>query len=233
MPIQLTITGNHATDLLAEITQLAEVISFGTQPESQMDLPFEPDVKTGMARATELDETAAENLKRSVEAQEETKQEQSEAEPQDFSEVDAMGLEWDERIHSSNKKKTSKGVWTRRRGIQDSDFNRIVAELKGEPVEEEIVTNEAPDNPLPPENSIPASNVVETTEEPQTGVVVDLDSIRALMTKKGRPEGKDDPQILASIRKIIIGATPEGIEPKISNIPQEKLVTVYKQLEAL
>lgn len=43
---------------------------------------------------------------------------------------DAMGLPWDERIHSSNKKKTSKGVWTRRRGVQDVTFNEIVQELR-------------------------------------------------------------------------------------------------------
>lgn len=45
-------------------------------------------------------------------------------------ELDANGLPWDERIHSGNKKKTSKGIWQRRRGVQDPQFNEIAAELK-------------------------------------------------------------------------------------------------------
>lgn len=45
--------------------------------------------------------------------------------------VDAEGLPWDERIHSSSKKKTAKGVWARRRGIQDAEYNSVKAELLG------------------------------------------------------------------------------------------------------
>lgn len=49
--------------------------------------------------------------------------------------VDADGLPWDERIHSSNKKMTAKGVWVRRRGLTDLQFDEIAAQLKGgEPV---------------------------------------------------------------------------------------------------
>jgi hypothetical protein len=44
--------------------------------------------------------------------------------------LDKDGLPWDERIHSSNKKMTAKGVWTRRRGISDLQFDQIAAELK-------------------------------------------------------------------------------------------------------
>lgn len=47
-------------------------------------------------------------------------------------ELDADGLPWDERIHSSNKKKKKDGTWTRRRGLQDAEFDAIAAELKGE-----------------------------------------------------------------------------------------------------
>ncbi len=45
--------------------------------------------------------------------------------------LDKDGLPWDERIHSSNKKMTAKGIWTRRRGISDLQFDQTAAELKG------------------------------------------------------------------------------------------------------
>ena len=43
--------------------------------------------------------------------------------------VDKEGLPWDERIHSSNHQMTAKGVWQRRRGITDEEYNRVKTEL--------------------------------------------------------------------------------------------------------
>lgn len=44
--------------------------------------------------------------------------------------VDADGLPWDERIHSSNHKMTAKGVWTKRRGVADELVKTVEAELR-------------------------------------------------------------------------------------------------------
>lgn len=44
--------------------------------------------------------------------------------------VDKDGLPWDGRIHSSNKKMTAKGVWSRRKNVDDAFFQQIAAELK-------------------------------------------------------------------------------------------------------
>lgn len=60
---------------------------------------------------------------------------------------DKEGLPWDERIHSSNKKLTAKGVWQRRKNIEDSYYESIKNELLGvtpaetpvAPVVEEVV----------------------------------------------------------------------------------------------
>lgn len=62
----------------------------------------------------------------------------------DTPEIDNDGLHWDARIHSSNHQMTAKGVWQRRRGISDEEFNKVKNELLGvqEPVaqvEPEIV----------------------------------------------------------------------------------------------
>lgn len=44
---------------------------------------------------------------------------------------DKDGLQWDERIHSSNKKLTAKGVWQRRKNITDEYYEQIKNELLG------------------------------------------------------------------------------------------------------
>ena len=45
--------------------------------------------------------------------------------------VDKDGLKWDGRIHSSNHQMTAKGVWQRRRGVSDEEFNAVRNELLG------------------------------------------------------------------------------------------------------
>lgn len=59
---------------------------------------------------------------------------------------DKNGLPWDERIHSSNHKMTDKGVWQRRRGITDMEFERVKNELLGV---QAPVTPTAPVAPVP------------------------------------------------------------------------------------
>lgn len=90
---------------------------------------------------------------------------------------DAEGLPWDERIHSSNHKLTSQGVWVRRRGITDVEFNRVKTELLGvetpvAPVEETPVAVEAPviETPVTPVVT-PATLTAETPVTPVAPVV--------------------------------------------------------------
>lgn len=45
-------------------------------------------------------------------------------------ELDKEGLPWDERIHAGTKTKTQKGVWTRKKGLDDKVFDAVVAELR-------------------------------------------------------------------------------------------------------
>lgn len=45
-------------------------------------------------------------------------------------ELDAEGMPWDERIHSSTRSQTQKGVWARRRNVDDKVFNTVTKELK-------------------------------------------------------------------------------------------------------
>lgn len=45
-------------------------------------------------------------------------------------ELDKDGLPWDARIHAGTKTKTQKGIWTRKKGVADSVFDAVVAELR-------------------------------------------------------------------------------------------------------
>lgn len=47
--------------------------------------------------------------------------------------IDSAGTPWDERIHASSKQQTAKGIWKRRRGVDDNTFNAVMAELSGTP----------------------------------------------------------------------------------------------------
>jgi hypothetical protein len=45
-------------------------------------------------------------------------------------ELDSEGLPWDGRIHASTKAKVANGTWRTKRGVDDSEFARIKAELQ-------------------------------------------------------------------------------------------------------
>jgi hypothetical protein len=45
-------------------------------------------------------------------------------------ELDSRGLPWDERINTSNKGKTAKGVWKRKPGVEDAFYTQVENELK-------------------------------------------------------------------------------------------------------
>ena len=69
--------------------------------------------------------------------------------------ADKDGLPWDARIHSSNHQMTAKGIWQRRRGVSDEEFNAVKNELLGvqEPVAPVVapVVAPAPVAPMSPE----------------------------------------------------------------------------------
>lgn len=45
-------------------------------------------------------------------------------------ELDADGLPWDSRIHSSSKAKTQKGVWKKKKGVSDDIKDKVESELR-------------------------------------------------------------------------------------------------------
>ena len=82
---------------------------------------------------------------------------------------DKNGLPWDARIHSSNHKLTDKGVWQRRRGITDIEFERVKNELLG--VQAPVV---APTAPVISEPTSPVAQVQPQVIAPTPLVTPDI-----------------------------------------------------------
>lgn len=57
-------------------------------------------------------------------------------------ELDINGLPWDERIHSSNRKKNKDGSWQKRRGVDEEVVKEVAGELMAETAPEMPVTQE-------------------------------------------------------------------------------------------
>lgn len=64
-------------------------------------------------------------------------------------EVDKQGAPWDERIHSSSKKQTSKGLWAKRKNLPDGLYEQITAQLiSGQPQPEPAPVSTARPTPV-------------------------------------------------------------------------------------
>ncbi len=79
-------------------------------------------------------------------------------EPQPLSgvgvEVDKQGVPWDERIHSSSKKKTAKGVWAKRKNLPEGLHEQITAQLlSGQPQPEPTPVSD--ERPAPIAGAVP------------------------------------------------------------------------------
>lgn len=76
-------------------------------------------------------------------------------------ELDKDGLPWDERIHAGTKTKTQKGVWTRKKGVDDAVFDAVIAELRQQYPAAAAVTPPvvptAPTVPTVPSINLPAA----------------------------------------------------------------------------
>lgn len=69
-------------------------------------------------------------------------------EASDGSGTDSTGLPWDARIHSTPAAKTNKGVWRKRRGLDDATFATVSAELRAAQGQAPTLPPAAP-QPLP------------------------------------------------------------------------------------
>lgn len=116
-------------------------------------------------------------------------------EPQPLSgvgvEVDKQGVPWDERIHSSSKKKTAKGVWAKRKNLPEGLHEQITAQLlSGQPQPE----------PTPVSDERPA---------PITGAVPEIPAGQQESAVPAVPNGVEQVTTTSAIPEAPVAATPE------------------------
>jgi len=73
------------------------------------------------------------------------------------SDLDADGLPWDERIHSSGKSRTAKGVWTKRKGVDNATYASVSVELRNRVAGTAGATPVVPAAPAAPVPEVPAA----------------------------------------------------------------------------
>ena len=129
---------------------------------------------------------------------------------EDVSDTDIEGLPWDGRIHSSNQKKTAKGVWQRRRGVTDEEYENVKAEILGLPAVPAMPAAPAvpavPAAPVAP--AVPAAPAVTKDDvrvRIQKGVqnkVIGVNDVQATLTMSGHSDlmkALDDPNGLLTL----------------------------------
>lgn len=231
MSIQIIITGDHSTDVLAELKTFSAALT----PD---ECPF--DVDEGMNRSKELFKKGMEEAERSeiiatgevgqVLNKEGTGWEDPKptklSGPQHKIEADKMidAGEIDDDIFPLLSQRQKDRVLEAMKTEEDLD-----ALEKGE---FEVVSE--PEQPIDQNfNDVEVTNVEE--DEPTTeDKLIDTESLKALMSTVCRDEnGKDIPEKYSATRNILRSAVPEGKDIKISNIPAEKLKEVYYSIAAL
>lgn len=74
---------------------------------------------------------------------------------EELPEVDADGIPWDERIHSSSKAIVADGTWRKKRGVNEVYFGEVVAELQAAQEGEPTAPPAPPAPPAPEVASAP------------------------------------------------------------------------------
>lgn len=207
MPLQLTITGDHATDLISEVQQLAQAFEGGEKKTivttKAKDLPLpegkvladkvdpESDVKSGgiVEIQDEKPKVAPKNL---------TTKEQREAvkEMVDAGEKDDRY----DRLNNTNQKRV------------DAAIEKAQSVEKEEPEQTDI------------------EEAIAETEDSE----VTIEMVREKMGELGKDKnGDNNRENLIAIRDILVQYIPEGKDIQISNIPSDELANFYESISEI
>lgn len=204
MPIQLIITGDHITDVFAEISNFASAI--GGQPAKNAVGETKPQtVSTASAPSTQAPAKSA-----STEAPATGGKTKALSREEQDAAVEAM-IEAGEKNALFDQ--LTKG---RQKAVEDGITAKETASAAG-----------ATDDDL-------EDMFGEGDDAPEAAPVVTADTIRDMMGKLGKDEdGNAIQDNLVKIRDILTRFVTKGKEIKVGNIPAEKLPAVYAELKKL
>lgn len=127
--------------------------------------------------------------------------------------VDAEGLPWDKRIHSSNRKKTQDGVWRRKRGLQDFQYNEVKSELLGQKVQTPAPAGFSVGHSPVLTATLPPVPPVPTATLPPIAPVRDFNNIMDRI-KRGFQTGKCNPTYIPTLAERL-----KQINPSVVSVP--------------
>jgi len=202
MPIEIKITGNHATDIIAEVQTLATVFGLiGTASEPKVIVYGTDKTATSIKDVAETisapsQETAPASTDKPL-----TRKEQDEAVKYMINQK-----EKDDRFEKLTKGRQEEVEAALAKAAEPADEKKADADL------DDMFADDAAE---------PAK-------------VVSRDDVSAMMAKIGKDkDGNPIQDKLLKIRAILVENIPEGNEPKVKNIPEDKLATVYSLIEKI
>lgn len=205
MPIEIKITGNHATDVVAEVRNLALIMGVAdiTVPSVSVNVPKEAGATTSQTTTT----TAVPSQEPSTSS---TTQTSSGDKP-------LTRKEQDEAVkYMINQKE------------KDDRFEKLT---KGRQEEVEAALTKAAE---PADEKKADADLDDMFADDEPAKVVTRDDVSALMAKIGKDkDGNAIQDKLLKIRAILVENIPEGNDPKVKNIPEDKLATVYSLIEKI
>jgi hypothetical protein len=199
MSVQLIIDGNHITDVIAQVQQLATALG-GT---------VEPSKEAGATTSQTTTTTAAPSQEPSTSS---TTQTSSGEKPLTRKEQDeAVKYMINQKEKDDRFEKLTKG--------RQEEVEAALAKA-AEPVDEKKADADLDD--------MFADDATETAK------VVSREDVSNLMAKIGKDkDGNPIQDKLLKIRAILVENIPEGNDPKVKNIPEDKLATVYSLIEKI
>lgn len=128
--------------------------------------------------------------------------------------LDGDGVPWDARIHASTKTRTQKGVWTKKKGIDDATYASITASLKGTAAAPVVSTTSTPSLPPPPS----APGLPPPPAAPQAAEFTDLVTLLTQQTHSpDNPTGRLTAQWISDTLKHY--GVPSGLLPDAAANP--------------
>jgi hypothetical protein len=197
MPIQLIIDGNHITDVIAQVQQLATALS-GTVAQ--------PVPSQGVERAEQPLNEKLEKVTSSP----------------------ATGGTTDKPLTRKEQDEAVKYMINQKE--KDDRFEKLT-KGRQEEVEAALAKAAEPADQIKADADLDDMFADDAAEPP---AIVTRELVSSMMAKIGKDkDGNPIQDKLLKIRAILVENIPEGNDPKVKNIPEDKLATVYSLIEEI